>query len=479
MNEAQTPDPAAAGTAAAPSASTATERSARAAELHAALDPLMDEVIQQLTDLVAIPSIAWPSFDPAHVADSAAAVARLAGDAGFEDVQILTAETPDGTQGAPAVVARREAPAGAPSVVLYAHHDVQPVGDPALWNTPPFEATQRGDRLFGRGAADDKAGILVHLTALRLLGDDLGVGAVLFIEGEEEAGSPSFRNFLADHRERLAGDVIVVADSGNWQVGMPALTTSLRGMAALEFTVTTLDHAVHSGMYGGVVPDAALAMIRLLGTLHAEDGSVAVSGLGGQLTADVDYEEQTLRADSGILDGVELIGRGALSSRMWAQPAITVIGLDLPDVDVSSNTLQHAVRAKLSIRVAPGESPDDALRAVKAHLESHAPFGARIDFGAEESGSPWQADLSDPVVGTAMRALSDGFGEAAVQIGLGGSIPFIADLLEEFPSASIIVTGVEDPDARAHSANESLHLPDFRNAIVSEALLLEALGRGD
>lgn len=453
--------------------------SARAAELHTALDAVFDQVKETLASLVALPSIAWPSFDQSHVAASAEAVAGLAREAGFPSVEVLTAPTASGVDGAPAVVARREGPAGARTVVLYAHHDVQPTGDETLWNTPPFVATEIGDRIYGRGASDDKAGILVHLTALRLLGDDLGVGVVLFVEGEEEAGSPSFQNFLRTHRDKLAGDVIVVADSGNWKVGTPALTTSLRGMASLEFTVSTLDHAVHSGMYGGVVPDAALAMTRLLATLHGESGAVAVSGLGGETRADVEYDEAELRRDSGVLDGVELIGDGSLASRLWSQPSITVIGLDLPNVDVSSNTLQHSVRAKLSIRVAPGGTPADALAAVKEHLRSHAPFGAQVEFGADEGGSPWRADTEDPVVDTAMAALSDGFGTEAVQVGLGGSIPFIADLLEEFPSASILVTGVEDPDARAHSANESLHVPDFRSAIVSEALLLEALGRAE
>ena len=183
-------------------------------------------------------------------------------------------------------------------MVLYAHHDVQPTGDETLWNTPPFVATEIGDRIYGRGASDDKAGILVHLTALRLLGDDLGVGVVLFVEGEEEAGSPSFQNFLRTHRDKLAGDVIVVADSGNWKVGTPALTTSLRGMASLEFTVSTLDHAVHSGMYGGVVPDAALAMTRLLATLHGESGAVAVSGLGGETSRRC--ASTTRRSSAGI-----------------------------------------------------------------------------------------------------------------------------------------------------------------------------------
>lgn len=451
-------------------------RSERAASLHSALDSIFAEVQADLAHLVSLPSIAWPAFDQAHVAASADAVAALARKAGFAEVEILTAAKPDGTEGSPAVVARTPAPEGAPTVVLYAHHDVQPVGDEGLWRTPPFEATEVGDRIYGRGAADDKAGILVHLTAMRLLGDDLGVGVVLFVEGEEEAGSPSFHDFLLRHREKLAGDVFVVADSGNWAAGTPALTTSLRGMAALEFTVSTLDHAVHSGMYGGVVPDAGMAMTRLLASLHADDGSVAVEGLVGAETAEVDYAESTLRADSGVLDGVELIGRGTLASRVWAQPSITVIGLDLPQVDVSSNTLQHSVRAKLSIRVAPGDTPENALAAVKRHLRAHAPFGARVETGAEESGSPWRANTADPVVAEAMGALSDGFGTEAVQVGLGGSIPFIADLLEVFPQASVLVTGVEDPDARAHSANESLYVPDFRAAIVSEALLLERLG---
>ena len=388
--------------------------SARAVELHTALDTVFDQVKETLASLVALPSIAWPSFDQSHVAASAEAVAGLAREAGFPSVEVLTAPTASGVDGAPAVVARREGPAGARTVVLYAHHDVQPTGDETLWNTPPFVATEIGDRIYGRGASDDKAGILVHLTALRLLGDDLGVGVVLFVEGEEEAGSPSFQNFLRTHRDKLAGDVIVVADSGNWKVGTPALTTSLRGMASLEFTVSTLDHAVHSGMYGGVVPDAALAMTRLLATLHGESGAVAVSGLGGETRADVEYDEAELRRDSGVLDGVELIGDGSLASRLWSQPSITVIGLDLPNVDVSSNTPQHSVRAKLSIRVAPGGTPADALAAVKEHLRSHAPFGAQVEFGADEAASSVAGGHRGPGRrhrdGRAVRRLRNGSG---------------------------------------------------------------------
>ena len=444
------------------------------AQLHAELDTIFDEVLGNLTDLVAIPSVAWPSFDAANVTASAEAVAGLASDLGL-DVDILSADQPDGTPGYPAVVASVPAPEGAPTVLLYAHHDVQPPGRAEDWDTEPFVATRKGDRLFGRGAADDKAGIMVHLTALRLLADRLGVGVILFFEGEEEAGSPSFRNFLETYRDRLRADVIVVADSGNWAAGTPALTTSLRGMCAVEFEVSTLDHAVHSGMYGGVAPDAMLAMTKLLATLHDDNGSVAVAGLHSSTDTDIDYAEATLRTDSGVLPDTELIGAGTLASRLWTQPSITVIGLDIPDVAVSSNTLQSSLKAKLSIRLAPGDTPDSAVRAVEDHLRAHLPFGAQLSIGETEGGSPWQADENDPVVQTARQALTDAWGTESVTMGIGGSIPFIADLLEVFPSASILVTGVEDPDARAHSANESLYLPDFRAAIVAEALLLQRL----
>lgn len=445
------------------------------AQLHAELDTIFDEVLGNLTDLVAIPSVAWPSFDAANVTASAEAVAGMASDLGL-DVDILSADQPDGTPGYPAVVASVPAPEGAPTVLLYAHHDVQPPGRAEDWDTEPFVATRKGDRLFGRGAADDKAGIMVHLTALRLLADRLGVGVTLFFEGEEEAGSPSFRNFLETYRDRLRADVIVVADSGNWAAGTPALTTSLRGMCAVEFEVSTLDHAVHSGMYGGVAPDAMLAMTKLLATLHDDNGSVAVAGLHSSTDTDIDYAEATLRTDSGVLPDTELIGAGTLASRLWTQPSITVIGLDIPDVAVSSNTLQSSLKAKLSIRLAPGDTPDSAVRAVEDHLRAHLPFGAQLSIGETEGGSPWQADENDPVVQTARQALTDAWGTESVTMGIGGSIPFIADLLEVFPSASILVTGVEDPDARAHSANESLYLPDFRAAIVAEALLLQRLG---
>ena len=447
--------------------------------LRTALDAEFVLVLSQLSELVAIESVAWPAYDRRNVEKSAEVVAQMARELSFDSVEILTAQTPDGDDGYPAVVARKEAPEGRPTVVLYAHHDVQPTGDVALWDTEPFVATVKGDRMYGRGAADDKAGAMVHLTALKLLGDKLNVGVVLFIEGEEEAGSPSFNNFLHTYRDKLEGDVIVVADSGNWAERVPALTVSLRGMVALEFSLSTLKHSVHSGMYGGVVPDAGMAMIRLLGTLHNADGSVAVERLVQSEDVASDYDEATIRRDSGVLDSTELIGSGPLSSRVWCKPALTVIGIDIPDVDHSSNTLQSSVRAKVSMRLAPGQDPQDALSKLKQHLKENAPFGATLEFGPEESGAPWQANLDDPRVAVAKQAITDGFGADVVEMGLGGSIPFIADLLEVFPQASILVTGIEDPDTRAHSANESLFLPDFKSAIVSEALFLHRLGKSE
>ncbi|WP_349827740.1 M20/M25/M40 family metallo-hydrolase [Brevibacterium litoralis] len=446
-----------------------------AAELRARLAPLQDRLLTELSELVSIPSLAWPSSDPAHVEASARKVAELALAHGFETAEVLRGKNEDGTDGYPAVVATVPAPEGRPTVLLYAHHDVQPTGDPALWESEPFVATRKGDRLYGRGVADDKAGIITHLGVLDLLRDELQVGVVLFAEGEEEAGSPSFRDFIERYRDKLAADVIVVADSSNWTAGTPALTTSLRGVAALEFTVTTLDHDVHSGLYGGVVPDAMMAMTRLLDTLWDSEGSVAVEGLVSSEAAEVDYPEADLRRDSGVLDSTDLIGRGPLSSRLWLQPSLTVIGLDNPAVDVSSNTLRGSMRAKVSVRLAPGQDPQAALEALRTHITTHVPFGARVEFGATEAGKPWKADPADPNVGLASAALTAGFGQEVASMGVGGAIPFISDLQEVFPSASVLVTGPQDPDSRAHSANESLYVPDLWSSIVAEALVLRGL----
>lgn len=448
------------------------------AALRSSVDSAFPRTIDELKSLVAIPGIAWEAFDPAHLDRSAEAVASLVRSTGIEDVRILRVDN-NGTPGGPAVVARRPAAAGKPTILLYAHHDVQPPGAPELWESEPFVADERNGRLYGRGAADDKAGIMSHVAAFRavsdVFGEDFGVGITLFIEGEEEAGSPTFRRFLEEHRELLHSDVIVVADSSNWKVGVPALTTSLRGLVDGTIGVRVLEHAVHSGMFGGPVLDAPTLLSRLIATLHDDDGSVAIEGLLAYDTAEVDYPEADYRADASVLDGVVLAGTGSLASRLWTKPALSIIGIDAPSVEMSSNTLLPSARAKFSLRLAPGQDPQEAMDAVERHIQAHAPFGAEVTFTPGESGNPFSTDTAQPAAQIALWALRTAWGTDAVEAGIGGSIPFIADLTEVYPDAQILVTGVEDPDSRAHSANESLHLGEFSRAVLAEALMLARL----
>ena len=448
--------------------------------LRAALGEVMPGVRADLEDLVRIPSVSARAFDPSMVQASAERVADLLRSAGMPEVEILHAQRPDGTDGAPAVVARRPAPAGARTVLLYAHHDVQPPGQPVDWTTPAFEPTERDGRLFGRGTADDKAGVMAHVAALRTLlpmwGPGDGVGVVVFVEGEEESGSPSFADFLARYRDRLQADVIVVADSDNWDVDTPSLTASLRGLVEVDVEVRTLDHAVHSGMYGGAAPDAMMAMTTLLSRLWDENGDLAIADLLRGEAADLDYTEAELRRDAGLLDGVHVVGSGSLLSRMWTRPSITVTGIDAPSVATASNTLLPVVRAKLSMRVAPGQDAKAAYEALCAHLLATAPFGARVEPVLKELGQSFAGKVDGDVYDTARWALSTAWdGAQVVHHGIGGSSPFIADLTQVFPDATVLVTGVEDPDTRAHGYDESLHLGVFSRACLAETLLLASL----
>ncbi|HEY0249112.1 MAG TPA: dipeptidase [Gryllotalpicola sp.] len=440
--------------------------------------------IADLSGLVRIPSVSWPAFDPDFVAQSADAVAELLRGTGvFDTVEVKRAQKagfPEGELGHPAVLARRAAANGRPTVLLYAHHDVQPPGKDEDWQTQPYEPTVQGDRLYGRGAADDKAGVMTHVAAIRAVAEavaGLEVGLAVFIEGEEEHGSDSFVNFLEGNREALAADLIVVADSDNWDVDTPNLTVALRGAFAVNLTVSTLEHASHSGMWGGAAPDAMLATIRLLSTLWDENGSVAVPGLTRYDAATPDFDEAELAASAAFKPGVSAIGAGSVLSRLWFQPSITVTGIDAPSIANASNTLAPQVTVRLSMRVAPGQSSADAGDALLAHLRANAPFGAHLDFHDFQGGDPFLVDTSGWAVAETKRAMADAWGAEPVEAGIGGSIPFIADLVRAFPAAQILVTGVEDPDTRAHSPNESLHLGVFKRAILTEALLLARLNQ--
>jgi acetylornithine deacetylase/succinyl-diaminopimelate desuccinylase-like protein len=340
-------------------------------DLVARVREVLPSVRRDLEDLMRIESVWADPGRRTEVQRSADAVAKLLSEAGFGDVQIVS------EGGAPAVIARHPAPPGAPTVLLYAHHDVQPEGDHGQWQSPPFEPTERDGRLYGRGSADDKAGIATHLAAFRAHDGAPPVGVTVFVEGEEESGSPSLSRLLAAHRDVLASDVIVIADSDNWRTDVPSLTVSLRGLADCIVEVATLDHGLHSGLWGGVVPDALSVLVRLLASLHDDEGNVAVAGLYEGTAADVDYSPQRVREEAGLLDGVSEIGSGSVPQRLWAKPAITVIGIDTTSIDKSSNTLIPRARAKVSMRVAPGGEAREHLAALTRHLEQHAPWGSR------------------------------------------------------------------------------------------------------
>ena len=442
-------------------------------DITARVRDVLPAVRADLENLVRIESV-WADPDRrGEVQRSAEEVAKLLSDAGFGDVRIVA------EGGAPAVIAHHPPPPGAPTVLLYAHHDVQPEGDRSQWHSEPFEPTERDGRLYGRGTADDKAGIATHLAAFRAHGGNPPVGVTVFVEGEEESGSPSLSRLLAAHRDALAADVIVIADSDNWSTEVPSLTVSLRGLADCIVEVATLDHGLHSGMWGGVVPDALSVLVRLLASLHDDEGNVAVDGLHEATAAPVEYTPERVRADTGLLDGVQEIGSGSVAQRLWAKPAITVVGIDTTPIAKASNTLTPCARAKVSMRVAPGGDAAEHLAALTRHLEQHTPWGAQVTVTPGDVGEPYAIDASGPVYEAARDAFRQAWGNDAIDAGVGGSIPFIAAFASAFPDAEILVTGVEDPETQAHSINESLHLGVLERAATAEALLLDRLARSD
>jgi acetylornithine deacetylase/succinyl-diaminopimelate desuccinylase-like protein len=438
------------------------------ADYRRAVRRVLPSVRADLEDLVRIESVSADPSRADEVSRSAQATARLFERSGCPDVRVLSVPG-----GFPAVVARYPAASGAPTVLLYAHHDVQPEGARDDWDTEPFNPTERGGRLYGRGAADDKAGIAAHLAAIRAHGNAPPVGVTVFVEGEEEIGSPTLAAFLTEYADLLEADVIVCADSTNWDIGAPALTTSLRGLADCIVEVRTLDHGVHSGMWGGVVPDALTVLSRLLATLHDAKGNVAVKGLASGRPSELDYPEDRIRSEAGIATGVHLVGTGSAVERMWAKPSVSVLAIDAPRVADASNTLVPWARAKVSLRIAPGDDAQTAMDALVEHLRTHADWGAHVNVTAGEIAVPYAIDAKGPAYDLARQAFADAWdGVAPVDTGVGGSIPFIASFADAFPAASIIVSGVEDPDTRAHGANESLHLAEFERVCLAETLLL-------
>ena len=439
-------------------------------QLQAAVRREMPRARQDLEALVRVPTI---SADRAHAADVARAVdqvAELAREAGAADVQVLSAQG-----GQPALVATWPAPEGKPTVLLYAHLDVQPTGPEQEWTAPPFEPTERDGRLYGRGAADDKAGVLMHLAVLRAFDGRPPVGVVLFLEGEEEIGSPTLPALLAENRDLLRSDVIVIADSANASVDVPAFTTSLRGLVDVTVEVRVLERPVHSGVYGGAVPDALTVLCRLLSTLHDAEGDVAVAGLHANRSDAPDPDADTFRADAGMLDGVRLIGSGSVPERLWHKPALAVLGMDAPATEDASNVLLPKARAKVSLRLAPGTDEHAALKLLSDHLTAHAEWGSHVEVTPGSTGGAFALEATGDVYDLAREAFEQAYGNAPVETGIGGSIPFIAEFARTYPGATVLVTGVGDPASRWHGIDESLHLGMWERACLAEALLLARL----
>ena len=425
----------------------------------------------QLEELVKIPSVSASGFDPVEVRRSAEATAGLLESIGMQHVRLL-----EHGDAHPAVFGELPAPADAPTVLLYAHHDVQPPGDG--WSTDPFEPIEQAGRLFGRGTSDDKCGVVLHAAALRALEGSVPVGIKVFVEGEEEIGSPHLTDFLATHGDTLSSDVIVIADSSNWRTRVPSFTTSLRGLVDCEVEVRTKRHAVHSGMYGGVFPDALTALSRLLATLHDEAGRVAIARLVAEDADPLDLTEDELRTQVAAHDTLELIGSGSLTSRLWRQPALSVLAINAPRVNEAINALVPVATAKVSLRLPPGQDPDHAMAALRDHLVSRAPWGAQVTVTPGSSGQAFSLETGGPGYAAFARGFREAWDEEPVEIGQGGSIPFVAAFSDAFPAAEILLTGVGDEQSRAHGPDESVDLDELRRGCLAEAIALVQLGDG-
>jgi acetylornithine deacetylase/succinyl-diaminopimelate desuccinylase-like protein len=423
-----------------------------------------------LSDLVRMPSISAPGFDPSDVRSTAGHIVTILEEQGFSNAQLLETE-----HGNPAVFAEIPGPVGSPTVLLYAHYDVQPPGPAAEWVTGPFEPFEKDGRLYGRGAADDKAGIVMHLGAVAAHGDALPVGVQIFFEGEEEAGSVSLEALLEKYSHMLHPDVIVIGDGGNWAVGIPALLTSLRGLASVSVELRTLKAAVHSGQFGGVFPDALSAMARLLASLYDDQGNVAIEGLVSEDSEGLDIPPEMARTLVGALPGVAEIGSGSIPARLWTKPSVSILAIDAPPVSEAINQLVPTAGAKVSLRIAPGEDSAEALAKLKNHLLANVPWGAEITFLHEERGEASTLETDNFAVKAWETAFTESFGVEPVYMGAGGSIPFIATFADLFPGAPILVTGCGDPTSAYHAPNESQDIGDLEKSVLAEAIAFSLL----
>ncbi|MGI5350846.1 dipeptidase [Streptomyces sp. CA-250714] len=444
-----------------------------ASAVAATVASLMPRARAELAELVAFRSVADPEQFPRSECEGAAAwVAEALRAEGFEDVAAL--DTPDGTQ---SVNGFLPGPAGAPTVLLYAHYDVQPPLDEAGWHTPPFELTDGADgRWYGRGAADCKGGFIMHLLALRAVKENGGlpVSVKMIVEGSEEQGTGGLEQYARQHPELLAADAIVIGDAGNFRCGLPTVTATLRGMTLLRVQVDTLEGNLHSGLFGGAAPDALAALLRTLDSLRDAEGNTVIEGLDADARWEgMPYPEENFRRDAKVLDGVGLVGDGAVADRLWARPAVTVLGIDCPPVVGATPSVHASARALISLRIPPGTDVEKAIELLIAHVESHVPWQARVSTEVIGKGQPFSADTSSPAYTAMAAALSTAYDGQEMQIaGMGGSIPLCNALDALYPDAEILLIGLSEPEAQIHAVNESVDPRELERMAVAEALFL-------
>jgi acetylornithine deacetylase/succinyl-diaminopimelate desuccinylase-like protein len=444
-----------------------------AEELRAAIAEDMPRTVDELSRLVRIPSIAFPGYDDKPVRASAEATAEILEAAGYGSVRLI--ELPDVDH--PAVFGEIAGPAGAPTVLLYAHHDVQPEGPLEEWTSPPFEPEVRDGRLYGRGTSDDKCGIVMHAAALRAWDGTPPVTVKVLVEGEEEASAEHLPFLIEGHKELLQADVIGVADGGNWRAGIPTLETSIRGVVDCVVTVRALDLAVHSGAYGGPAIDAISALARILSTLHDDDGAVAIEGLTHGPWEGLELSEEEFREGTPLRPSVALVGSGTISERLWSKPAVAVLGIDAPRIVAASNQLVPKASAKVSLRLAPEEDARHAMDLLTGHLERRAPWGVEVDVTPGSSGQGMRVRTDGPGFAAMSRALENAFGREVVQSGSGGSVPLVPELAAALPDAEILMYGASDEKSQYHSIDESVDVGELERSTLAQALLLGELAR--
>lgn len=441
-------------------------------DLRQAVHQTMPTAIENLKQLVNIPSIATHGYPREQVLEAARITETQLKAAGFQQVRRLE----ELAGGYPAIYGEIEGPVGTPTVLLYAHYDVQPPGQAQGWDSPPFEPTERGGRLYGRGAADDKSGIVAHLATLQALQGKPPIGIKIIVEGDEEFGS-SLAAYIPQHPNLFKADVIIIGDHGNITVGQPTLTASLRGSASLTVEVRTLTDQVHNGVFGGPVPDALIALCQIIATFHDKKGNIQIAGLEPSNWQGADIPEEEFRRAANVLPDVDLIGDNSLSAQVWAGYAVNVIGLDVPAIEEASNSLIDAVRARINLRVPPNQSAERALAFLIQHLKAVTPWHAKVAISDSHASNGFVAKTDGPGYRAACQALKEAYNKDVQIIGDGASIPLTNVLSEQFPQAEIIIWGAEDLAARIHGPNESVDLEELERVTLTQALFLKKLAQ--